>query len=145
MGRETNLETSLGGKPAHHQKAIPTAHLTLIIDSAHGKQPSCTHPGLPQSPQFQPRACHPPKKTYVLFCEESQPLMTPEAPLGGRHLAQARAPCHPAKGLWPQLSPQATGSPLKTVPVRSSAWKSHRLTQSPLLLCLWAGRLTGRA
>lgn len=125
MGRETNLETSLGGKPAHHQKAIPTAHLTLIIDSAHGKQPSCTHPqGCPRAPSSNLGPVTPPKKTYVLFCEESQPLMTPEAPLGGRHLAQARAPCHPAKGLWPQLSPQTTGSPLKTVPVRSSAWKT---------------------
>ena len=123
-----------GGKPACHQKAIPAAHLTFIIDCARGKPLALVAPPVP------PRAPGPnlgpvtsPMKTYILFCGENQPHLTQEAPLGGGHLAHTRGTLPPCRGtitpasapvspLVPQEAPEAKGSPLKTVPSRSSAW-----------------------
>uniref|UniRef100_A0A671E8A0 Steroid receptor associated and regulated protein n=1 Tax=Rhinolophus ferrumequinum TaxID=59479 RepID=A0A671E8A0_RHIFE len=139
-GREARLETSLGGKPAHPQTAIPTAHLTFVIDCAQGKQLSLTPlPVLPRAPSSNLGPVTPPVKTHILFCGESQPL------LGGGHLAQARSTLPSCRGavappplqvdtLCSQEAPQAKGSPLKTACEISSLGDSQRLTQSPLLL-----------
>ncbi|KAM5267050.1 steroid receptor-associated and regulated protein [Hipposideros larvatus] len=136
MGHDTDLETSSGGKPAHLQKAIPTAHLTFVIDCARGKQLSLAAPRVP--PQaLSPNLGHatPPMKTYILFCGESQPHLTQEAPLGGGHLSQSRDTLPPCRGtvvpapspvstLCSQEVPEAKGSPLKTVPGRCLAWEA---------------------
>ncbi|XP_058408963.1 steroid receptor-associated and regulated protein [Diceros bicornis minor] len=133
-GLETDLETSSSGKPARHQKAIPSAHLTFVIDCARGKQLSLAAPSAPpRAPSANLGPVTSPMKTYILFCGEIQPHLTQEAPLGGRCLAQARGtlpPCggtgapasSPVSPLCPQEAPEAKGSPLKTVPARSSAW-----------------------
>ncbi|KAF6345705.1 steroid receptor associated and regulated protein [Rhinolophus ferrumequinum] len=136
IGLETDLETSSGVKPAHHQKAFPTAHLTFVIDCARGKQLSLAAPPVPPqalSPNLGPVT--PPMKTYILFCGESQPHLTQEAPPGGGQLSQARATLPPCRGtmvsapspvstLCSQEEPEAKGSPLKTMPGRSSAWEA---------------------
>ncbi|KAF3830435.1 hypothetical protein GH733_004254 [Mirounga leonina] len=129
MGLETDLETSSGGKPACHQ-AIPTAHLTFVIDCARGKQLSLVAPPVPPrapSPHLGPVT--PPMKTCILFCGENRPHLTQGALWVGDTWPMPGGPCHPAVGRWPQLPPQsvheapeAKGNPLKTVPSRSSAW-----------------------
>lgn len=47
MDLNTDLETCSGGKPARHQKTIPTAHLTFIINCAHWKQLFLAAPPVP--------------------------------------------------------------------------------------------------
>ncbi|XP_057573530.1 steroid receptor-associated and regulated protein [Hippopotamus amphibius kiboko] len=134
-GLETELETSSGGKPASHQKAIPKAHLTFIIDCAHGKQISLAAlPGPPRVPSPNLGPIIPPMKTYILLCGENRPPhLTQEAPLGGEVLAQTRGPLPPCRGttapasppaspLCLQEPPEAKGSPMKTASSRSSAW-----------------------
>ncbi|XP_054547139.1 steroid receptor-associated and regulated protein [Talpa occidentalis] len=132
MDLETDLGTSSGGRLARHPKAIPRAHLTFMIDCSRGKQLSLLAPPVPPpalSPCLGP--AHPPMKTYILFCGESQPHRAHEAPLHGGHCAQAPgtlpafqgtvAPAStPVSPLCPQEAPGAKGSPLKTV--RYSAW-----------------------
>ncbi|KAK2507150.1 hypothetical protein MC885_020303, partial [Smutsia gigantea] len=122
------------GKPAGHQKAIPAAHLTFLIDCAHGKQLSlAASPVLPRTPRPNLGPVTPPVKTYILFCGENQPRLIQEAPLGRGRLAQPRGSLPPCRGLvapasspvsplGPQEAPEAKGSPTKTVPLRSSAW-----------------------
>ncbi|XP_044092222.1 steroid receptor-associated and regulated protein [Neovison vison] len=134
MGLETDLETCSGGKPACHPKAIPAAHLTFVIDCARGKQLSLLEPPVPpraSGPHLGPVT--PPMKTYILFCGENPPHLTPEAPVGGGLLAQPggalparRGPVAPASSpvspQVPQEAPEAKGNPLKAVTSRSSAW-----------------------
>ncbi|XP_046516455.1 steroid receptor-associated and regulated protein [Equus quagga] len=134
MGLETDLETSSEGKPARHQKAIPTAHLTFVFDCARGKQLCLAAPSAPpRAPRPNPGPVTPPMKTYILFCGGNQPQQTHEVPLGGGCLAQAEGTLPPSGGtvapasspgspLGCQEAPEAKGSPLKTVPSRSSAW-----------------------
>ncbi|KAM7054570.1 LOW QUALITY PROTEIN: steroid receptor-associated and regulated protein-like [Molossus nigricans] len=135
MGLETHLDTSSVGKPAHHQKAIPTAHLTFIINCAHGKQLSlAASPVLPQAPKPNLGPVTLPMNSYILFCGDSQYHLIQEAPLGGTHLAQpARGTLPPCRGtvapvfslvspLCPQETPEAKGSPLKMVPTRCTSW-----------------------
>ncbi|XP_077631893.1 steroid receptor-associated and regulated protein isoform X2 [Crocuta crocuta] len=82
-GLETDGKTSSGGKPGCHQKAIPPAHLTFIIDCARGRQISLTAPPvLPRAPSSNPGTVTPPMKTYILFCGENRPYPTQKAPLG---------------------------------------------------------------
>ncbi|XP_039084974.1 steroid receptor-associated and regulated protein isoform X1 [Hyaena hyaena] len=133
-GLETGGETSSGGKPGCHQKAIPPAHLTFVIDCARGRQISLMAPPvLPRAPSSNPGTVTPPMKTYILFCGENRPHPTQKAPLGRGHLAQATGTVPPCEGtgasasspvnpLGPQEAPEAKGSPLKSVPSRSSAW-----------------------
>ncbi|XP_049473964.1 steroid receptor-associated and regulated protein [Panthera uncia] len=133
-GLETDVETSSGGKPGCHQKAIPPAHLTFVIDCARGRQISLIAPPvLPRAPGPNLGTVTPPMKTYILFCGENQPHLTQEAPLGRGRLAQARGAMPPCRGtgapdsspvspLVPQEAPEAKGNPLKSVPSRSSAW-----------------------
>nr|XP_012416707.1 PREDICTED: uncharacterized protein C1orf64 homolog [Odobenus rosmarus divergens] len=134
MGLETDLETSSGGKPSCHQKAIPTTHLTFVIDCARGKQLSLVAPPVPpRAPGPHLGPVTPPMKTYILFCGENRPHLTQETPLGGGHLAHAGGTLPPRRGTVapvsspvgprvPQEAPEAKGNPLKTVPSRSSAW-----------------------
>ncbi|XP_066121269.1 steroid receptor-associated and regulated protein [Saccopteryx bilineata] len=131
---ETDLDTSSGGKLDHHQKAIHTAHLTFVIDCAHGTQPFlAAQPALPHAPCPNLGCIIPPMKTYIFFRGDNQPHPPQEAPLGGGRLTQARGTLPPCKGtvaptsylvspLHPQGAPEAKGSPMKMVPTRSSAW-----------------------
>ncbi|XP_029804887.1 steroid receptor-associated and regulated protein [Suricata suricatta] len=135
-GLETDLETSSGGKPGGHQKAIPSTHLTFVIDCARGRQISLmAPPALPRAPSPNPGAVTAPMKTYILFCGENRPHLTQEGPPGRGRLAQARGtvpPCRgdgapassPASPLVPQEAPEAKGSPSKSVPSRPSAWET---------------------
>lgn len=125
-----------GAKPAHHQKAVPTAHLTFIIDCTRGKQLSlAAPPGPPRALSSNLGPVTPLMKTYILFCGESQPHLTQETSLGGEHFAQAGGTLPPCRGtvalgpsssrtLCSQEAPEAKGSPLKTGPSRSSAWET---------------------
>ncbi|KAB1269307.1 Steroid receptor-associated and regulated protein [Camelus dromedarius] len=129
-GLETDLETSSDGKPARHQKTIPKAHLTFVIDCAHGKQLSLAAPPAPLralSPNLG--SVIPPMKTYILFCGGNQPHLTQEAPTSDGGLAQATGTLPPCREtVAPAASPasppslpevpEAKGSPVK----RSSAW-----------------------
>ncbi|KAI5139217.1 Steroid Receptor-Associated And Regulated Protein [Manis pentadactyla] len=82
LGPETDLESGSGGEPASHQKAIPAAHLTFLIDCAHGKQLSLAAPPVrPRTPRPNLGPVTPPVKTYILFCGENQPHLIQEAPL----------------------------------------------------------------
>ncbi|XP_016074586.1 PREDICTED: uncharacterized protein C1orf64 homolog [Miniopterus natalensis] len=134
VGLGTDLDTSSGGERAPSLQAIPTAHLTFIVDCARGKQLSLAAPSVPPpAPRPKLEPVTPPMKTYILFCGDSQPHLTQEASLGGGHLAQARGTLPPCRGTvapasspvsprWPQEAPEAKGSPLKTVLTRS-AWE----------------------
>ncbi|XP_026375963.2 steroid receptor-associated and regulated protein [Ursus arctos] len=134
MGLETDLETSPGEKPACHQKAIPAAHLTFVIDCARGKQLSLVAPPVPpRAPGPHLGPVTPPMKTYILFCGGNRPHLTQEAPPGGVHLAHTGGTLPPRRGTVapasspvsprvPQEAPEAKGNPLKIVPSRSSAW-----------------------
>ncbi|KAB1261024.1 Steroid receptor-associated and regulated protein [Camelus dromedarius] len=87
-GLKTDLETSSDGKPACHQKTIPKAHLTFVIDCAHGKQLSpAAPPAPPRAPSPNLGPVIPPMKTYILFCGGNQPHLTQEAPTGDGGLA----------------------------------------------------------
>ncbi|CAK6440649.1 unnamed protein product [Pipistrellus nathusii] len=135
----------LGGNLAHCQKAVPTAHLTSVIDCASGKQLSlAASPVPPQVPGPYLGLVTPPMKSYILFCGDNQPYLTQEATLGRGHLAQARGILPPCRGTLPpcrgtvapassplsplcaQEAPEAKGNPLKTRPGRYSAWETVR-------------------
>ncbi|XP_036682791.1 steroid receptor-associated and regulated protein [Balaenoptera musculus] len=148
-GLETDLETSSGGKPARHRKAIPKAHLTFVIDCTHGKQISLAAlPGPPRVPSPNLGPVIPPMKTYILLCGENRPRhVTQEAPLGGGGLAQTRGPlppCRettapassPASPLCLQGAPEAKGGPVKTVSSRSSAWGTVIVSLKALSSCV---------
>ncbi|KAM8777521.1 steroid receptor-associated and regulated protein [Rhynchonycteris naso] len=130
MGLETDLETSSGGKPAH-QKA--EAHLIFVINCAHGKQLSlAASPKPPQALSSNLGYITLPMKTFILFCEESQPHMTQEAPgwtmhcLGKWYPATLQRYCGPSfllnQPTLPSKAPEAEGSPSNTVPLKSLAW-----------------------
>ncbi|XP_020951060.1 uncharacterized protein C1orf64 homolog [Sus scrofa] len=146
-GLKTDLKTRSGGKPAGHQKAIPKAHLTFVIDCAHGKRISLTAPPVPpRAPSPNPGPVIPPMKTYILFCGESRPPhQTPEAPLDEGGLAWARGPLPPCTGsaapasspaspLCLQEAPEVKGSPAK----RSSAWGTVLGSLKALSSCVCA-------
>nr|XP_036301087.1 steroid receptor-associated and regulated protein [Pipistrellus kuhlii] len=133
MAEQGKQDVKSGGNLAHCQKAVPTAHLTFVIDCASGKQ---LPPPPPQVPGPYLGLVTPPMKTYILFCGDSQPL-TQEAALGRGHLAQARGTLQPCRGtvapassplspLCAQEAPEAKGNPLKTRPGRYSAWETVR-------------------
>uniref|UniRef100_G1PFF4 Steroid receptor associated and regulated protein n=1 Tax=Myotis lucifugus TaxID=59463 RepID=G1PFF4_MYOLU len=140
MGPETELDASSAHHQAvhtaHQEKAMPTAHLTFVIDCASGKQLSLAAPLVPpQAPSPYLGPVTPPMKTYILFYGDSQPPLTQEAILGGGHIAQARGTLPPCRGtvapassplspLCPQGAPEAKGSPLKTMPTRYLAWET---------------------
>lgn len=132
MGLETNLETSLGGKPAHHQKAIPTAHLTFVIDCSWGTALLDTPPGLPRAPSSNLGPVIPPVKTYIFLCEESQSHLTPESLLDGGHLGQARGTLPSRKGT---VAPALHPSQHTLIPGGSSSQRRH------WRLCLWGLQL----
>uniref|UniRef100_A0A4X1W7M2 Steroid receptor associated and regulated protein n=1 Tax=Sus scrofa TaxID=9823 RepID=A0A4X1W7M2_PIG len=106
-GLKTDLKTRSGGKPAGHQKAIPKAHLTFVIDCAHGKRISLTAPPVPpRAPSPNPGPVIPPMKTYILFVGKAGPPIRLQRPPWMREaLPGPGAPCHPAQGVQPQLPP----------------------------------------
>ncbi|XP_049731838.1 steroid receptor-associated and regulated protein [Elephas maximus indicus] len=148
MSLKPGLETSSGGKLVRHQKAIPTAHLTFIIDLTCRKRISLAAP--PMQPQF-PRPYRgpvtPSMKTHIVFCGENWPHLAQKAPLGKGCLAQARGtlPPHreigapaslPISSLCPQEAPEPKGSPLKAMPTRSSAWGTVKGSLKALSSCV---------
>ncbi|XP_011849352.1 PREDICTED: uncharacterized protein C1orf64 homolog [Mandrillus leucophaeus] len=146
--RETGLETSSGGKLAGHQKTVPTAHLTFVIDCTQGRQLSLAATASPpQAPSPSQGLVTPPMKTYLVFCGENWPHLTRVTPMGGGCLAQARATlplCRgaaaaasfPVSPLCPQEVPEAKEKPVKTVPVRSSPWGTVKDSLKALSSCV---------
>uniref|UniRef100_A0A2K5DXC2 Steroid receptor associated and regulated protein n=1 Tax=Aotus nancymaae TaxID=37293 RepID=A0A2K5DXC2_AOTNA len=136
------------GKLARHQKTVPTAHLTFIIDCAHGRQLSlAAAPSPPQAPSPNRGLVTPPMKTYIVFCGENWPHLTRVTPTGGGCLAQARATLPPCRGttasasfpvspLCPQEVPEAKGRHLKAMPVRSSTWGTVKDSLKALSSCV---------
>ncbi|ELW68595.1 steroid receptor-associated and regulated protein [Tupaia chinensis] len=143
----TDLETSSGGKLGRHQKAIPAAHLTFVIDCAEGKQLSLAAPPAP------PQASSPnrglivsPMKTYIVFCGDKQPHLTQETTLGGGQLVQGKnalPPCReavtsaslPGSPLCSQEAPEAKGKPSKAAPVKST-WGTVKGSLKALSSCV---------
>ncbi|XP_015340370.1 steroid receptor-associated and regulated protein [Marmota marmota marmota] len=149
--KDTGLETSSGGKWARCHKAIPTAHMTFVIDCVRGKQLSLAAPPvLPQVPSPSQGPVTLPMKTYIVFCGENQPQSTLDIPLGGGCLAQAKdalPPHPPRRGAvdpsslpdsppCPQGAPKAKGRPLKTGPARSSTWGTVKGSLKALSSCV---------
>ncbi|XP_053433172.1 steroid receptor-associated and regulated protein [Nycticebus coucang] len=148
----TNLETGLGtssaGKLARHQRAVPMAHLTFVIDCTRGKQLSLTASPVParvSSPHRGPVTL--PLKTYIVFCGENWPSSTQKIPVGSKGLAQARAMLPSCRGInapapsWvsllcPQEVREAKERPLKPVPVRSSTWGTVKNSLRVLSSCV---------
>ncbi|KAL2773327.1 steroid receptor-associated and regulated protein, partial [Daubentonia madagascariensis] len=136
------------GKLAGHQKAVPTAHLTFVIDCARGKQLSLAAPPVPRQASSPHRGpVTPAMKTYIVFCGENRPPLTQETPLGGGYLALARATRLPCRGIaasasspvsqfCPQEVPEAKGRPLKAVPMRSSTWGTVKDSLKALSSCV---------
>ncbi|KAM9243688.1 steroid receptor-associated and regulated protein [Dugong dugon] len=142
------LQTSSGGKLVRHQKAIPTAHLTFIMDLTCGKQISLAAPRMqPRVPRPYRGPVSPPMKTHIVFCGENWPHLAQKAPLGRGCLAQARAtlPPHreigapaslPISLLCPQGAPEPKRSPLKAMTARSSAWGTVKGSLKALSSCV---------
>lgn len=105
-----------------------------------------TPPGLPQSPQFQPRACHPSKEDLRLVLWGKPAPYDSRGPPGWQTPGPSQGTLPSCKGTAAPALPSSYGEPSEDCACEVlSLENSHRLTQSPLLLCLWAGRLTGRA
>ncbi|XP_027807662.1 LOW QUALITY PROTEIN: steroid receptor-associated and regulated protein [Marmota flaviventris] len=149
--KDTGLETSSGGKRARCHKAIPTAHMTFVIDCVRGKQLSLAAPPvLPQVPSPSQGPVTLPMKTYIVFCGENQPQSALDIPLGGGCLAQAKdalPPRPPRRGAvdpssppdsppCPQGTPKAKGRPLKIGPARSSTWGTVKGSLKALSSCV---------
>ncbi|XP_003783925.1 steroid receptor-associated and regulated protein [Otolemur garnettii] len=146
--KDTSLDTGLGtssaGKLTRHQRAVPMAHLTFVIDCTSGKQLSlAASPPRATSPHRGPVI--PPLKTYIVFCGENRPPPTQKTPLGSKDLAQARATLLPCRGidtpapsqvrpLCPQEVPEAAERPLKSG--RSSTWGTVKDSLRALSSCV---------
>lgn len=123
----------LGGKPAPHQKTLPSANLTFLFDCTPGKVLSQPVPPLrPQAPRLPLRRVTPPMKTYLVFCGDNQIYHTQEVQVGRDHFTQAKETMKPGKDMEApdpqpvtppcmQQAPEAKKSPLKTVPLRCSS------------------------
>ncbi|XP_037674640.1 steroid receptor-associated and regulated protein [Choloepus didactylus] len=149
-GLETDVEPGPGRQLLRHQKAIPTTHLTFVIDCARGKQISlAAPPGLSCASSPYRGPVSPPMKTFIMFCGESCPQVSREGPLGQGGLAQARhVPVLPPRGgtvapascpgspLCPQEVSRAKESPSKTLPTRSSAWGTVKGSLKALSSCV---------
>ncbi|XP_055979659.1 steroid receptor-associated and regulated protein [Sorex fumeus] len=130
---ETELASGPDGKLAGHQKTLPSAHLTFLMDCTPGKQLSLPVPPLrPQAPCRPLGPVTPPMKTYLVFCGGNQPYHTQEVGAGMGHFTQARettGPCKateapasaPVSPLCTQEVPEAKKSPVKAMPVRYSS------------------------
>ncbi|XP_047380100.1 steroid receptor-associated and regulated protein [Sciurus carolinensis] len=146
--KDTSLETSSGGKLARRQTAVPTAHMTVIIDCVRGKRLSLAAPPvLPQAPSCSQGPVRLPMKTYIVFCGGNRPQSALDSPLGGGCLAQAKdalpscrgvvGPASPVDSLpCPQGVPKVKGSPLKTGPARSSTWGTVKGSLKALSSCV---------
>ncbi|XP_005318099.2 steroid receptor-associated and regulated protein [Ictidomys tridecemlineatus] len=146
--KDTGLETSSGGKRARCHKAIPTAHMTFVIDCVRGKQLSLAAPRVPpQVPSPSQGPVTVPMKTYIVFCGENQPRSALDIPWGGGCLAQAKDALPPRRGAvdpaslpdsppCPQGAPKAKGRPLKTGPARSSTWGTVKGSLKALSSCV---------
>ncbi|XP_033623721.1 steroid receptor-associated and regulated protein isoform X2 [Fukomys damarensis] len=140
-------EYSAGGKPAH-PPAIPTAHVTFIIDCARGKQLSLAAPPLvPQAPSPGQGPITPSVKTYIVFCGGNWALATQGTLLDGQNFAQAKdtpKPCSraeapascPASPSRPQGAPKAKENPWKGGPSTSSSWGAIKGSLKALSSCI---------
>ncbi|KAM6218693.1 steroid receptor-associated and regulated protein [Rhynchocyon petersi] len=148
MSLEPGLESSSGGKLIRHPKAIPTVHLTYVIDLTCGKQVSLAAPPVqPQVPKPYQGPVTPPMKTHIVFCGENWPHLSQEAPFGRGRPAQTGdtlplyreigAPASfPVSSLCPQKALEPKGSPLKVMATRSSAWGTVKCSLKALSSCV---------
>ncbi|XP_008067022.1 uncharacterized protein C1orf64 homolog [Carlito syrichta] len=140
-GLETDPDTSTGEKLPCHQKSIPTAHMTFVIDCAHGKQlPMATSPVPPRIPSPNRGPVTPPMKIYIVFCGENQARPTQETLPARAMLPPCRgivAPASfPVSPLCPQEVPDAKGRRLEAVSMRSSTWGTVKDSLKALSSCV---------
>ncbi|XP_004603714.1 steroid receptor-associated and regulated protein [Sorex araneus] len=146
---ETELASGPGGKLAGHQKTLPSAHLTFLMDCTPGKQLSPPAPQLrPPAPRRPLGPVTPPMKTYLVLCGGNQPYHTEEVRAGMSHFTPAREtmePCKatetpapsPASPLCTQEAPEAKRSPVKMMPVRyTSSGAAKGLLKGLLYSCV---------
>ncbi|XP_006883762.1 PREDICTED: uncharacterized protein C1orf64 homolog [Elephantulus edwardii] len=148
MSLRPRLESSSGEKLIRHRKAIPTAHLTFIIDLTCGRQVSLAAPLVqPQVPRHYEGPVTSPMKTHVVFCGQDWPHKSQEAPFGRECPAQTGdtlplsrdirgSASRPVSSLCPQKGPEPTESHLKAVPTRSSAWGTVKGSLKALSSCV---------
>lgn len=142
----------LGIQPAGPHKAVPTAHITVVIDCATGKQVSLAAPPAPaQASRPSQRRATPPMKTFVMFCGENTLRGTQDFPLSCSPLARTRdtvpsvpsdrglpAPASlPASPPSPQDDPQVKSSSLKPgATERHAAWDTVKCSLQALSSCV---------
>ncbi|XP_050008324.1 steroid receptor-associated and regulated protein [Alexandromys fortis] len=147
--KESSLEMSCAMQPAGPQKAVPTAHLTVVIDCATGKQISLAAPPVPPQASRPSQGCvTPPMKTFVMFCGENTLRGTQDFPLSCRPLAGTKdtvpsdrglpAPASlPASPPSPQDDPQAQRSFLKPgATERRAVWDTVKCSLQALSACV---------
>lgn len=116
---------------AGSHKAVHTAHITVVIDCATGKQVSLVAPPVPaQASRPSQGRVTPPMKTFVMFCGENTLRGTQDFPLSCRPLARTRdtMPSVPSDRRLPALasphpSPASPPSPQDDPQVKSSSLK----------------------
>ncbi|XP_041507616.1 steroid receptor-associated and regulated protein [Microtus oregoni] len=136
-------------QPAGPQKAVPTAHLTVVIDCATGRQVSLAAPPVPhQASRPSQGRVTPPMKIFVMFCGENTLRGTQDFPLSCRPLAGTKdtvpsdrglpAPASlPASPPSPQDDPQAQRSFLKPgATERHAAWDTVKCSLQALSSCV---------
>uniref|UniRef100_A0A8C6H6E7 Steroid receptor associated and regulated protein n=1 Tax=Mus spicilegus TaxID=10103 RepID=A0A8C6H6E7_MUSSI len=123
--RDSSVETGSGTQSACAPKAVPTAHVTFLIDCATGKQVSLAASTAPPHASRANQGCvAPPMKTFVMFRGKTTVLGTQNISLSRRALDGAKDTLPPYRVLGvphslpaslpgPQNDPKAQGSSLK--------------------------------
>ncbi|XP_021056987.1 LOW QUALITY PROTEIN: steroid receptor-associated and regulated protein [Mus pahari] len=124
--KDFSVETSSGIQPVCAPTAVPTAHVTFIIDCANGKQVSLAASAAapPHASRANQGCVAGPMKTFVMFRGETTLLGTQNIPLSRRPLDGVKDTLPPYRGLGaphplpaslpgPQNDPEAKGSSLE--------------------------------
>ncbi|KAK7806301.1 hypothetical protein U0070_027303 [Myodes glareolus] len=124
---ESGPKMSSGMQSAGPHKAVPTAHITVVIDCATGKQVSLAAPPVPaQASRPSQGRVTLPMKTFVMFYGENTLRGTQDFPLSCRPLARTRdtMPAVPSDRRLPALAPPASPPSTQDDPqVKSSSLK----------------------
>ncbi|XP_028609778.1 steroid receptor-associated and regulated protein [Grammomys surdaster] len=131
--KNSSVETSSGMQPACAHKAVPTAHVTFVIDCATGKQVSLATPTVPPQASRTSQGCAaPPMKTFVMFCGKNTLPGTQDVSLNRRPLDRAEDTLPPYRGLGapdPLPASSLPGSPsdprVKGSSVKAAATEKH--------------------
>ncbi|XP_031232822.1 steroid receptor-associated and regulated protein [Mastomys coucha] len=146
--KDSSGEMSSGMQLACAHKAIPTAHVTFVIDCATGKQVSlAASTGPPQASRANQGCVTPPMKTFVMFCGKNTLPGTPDISLSRRPLDGAKDNLPPYRGLGapdslpaslsgPQNDPKAKGSSLKAGATKKQSTREKVKHSLKTLSCL---------